>query len=214
MATLELAPGPPPAPRPAPRRPRLRAVTPPSGTRLALISTYDELCGIAAYTRAIKKHLARDFDVTVFDLSQYLLRNAHSRARRFADLHIDEICRALSDFDMVNVQLEFGTLGRRTNDIYRRLSRIVAAAPRLSVTFHSVPRAEPFDRLSLARERLRLDVAKALARSAAQRRNRLLSNGIALRLRRAQRKKPIAVIVHNARRRSPVSAAKSCTKHF
>ena len=46
--------------------------------RLALISTYDDLCGIAAYTRSLEKQLNEIFDVTVFDLNQYLLRSAHS----------------------------------------------------------------------------------------------------------------------------------------
>lgn len=198
MATLELAP-PLPLSKPAPQRPQLRAVTPPPGTRLALISTYDELCGIAAYTRALERQLSRDFDITVFDLNQYLLRHADGRVRRFADRHIGEICRALHGYDMVNLQLEYGTLGRRTNDITRRLARIVEAAPRLSVTFHSVLRAEPFDRLSFARDLLRLDLTRAAARSAAQRRHRLLSAGVALRLRRAQCQKPVSVIVHNRR---------------
>ena len=199
MATLEIEPRPPSFPRPAPRRLRLRTINPPPGARLALISTYDELCGIAAYTRALERQLSLDFDVTVFDLSQYLLRNAHSRARKFADLHIGEICRAVRGYDMVNLQLEFGTLGRRTSDIYRRLSRIVEAAPRLSVTFHSVLRAEPFERLSFARDLLRLDLSKAIALSSHHRRNRLLSAGVAGRLRRAQRRKPVSVIVHNRR---------------
>lgn len=199
MATLELAPAPLPLSKPAPRRPQLRTVNPPSGTRLALISTYDELCGIAAYTRALERQLSRDFDVTVFDLNQYLLRHVHSRVRRFADRHIGEICQALRDYDMVNVQLEFGTLGRRAGDITRRLAQIVKAAPRLSVTFHSVLRAEPFERLSFARDLLRFDLTRAAARSATQRRHRLLSAGVALRLSRAQRRKPVSVIVHNRR---------------
>jgi glycosyltransferase involved in cell wall biosynthesis len=199
MATLEIEPGLTSFSRPTAPRPRLRALDPPSGTRLALISTYDELCGIAAYTRALERQLARDFEVTVFDLNQYLLRNIHARVRKFADLHIGEICRAVRGYDMVNVQLEFGTLGRRTNDIYRRLARIVEAAPRLSVTFHSVLRSEPFERLSFARELLRLDLSKAVALCAHHRRNRLLSAGIAGRLRRAQRRKPVSVIVHNRR---------------
>jgi hypothetical protein len=58
--------------------------------RLALISTYDDLCGIAAYTRSLEKQLNEIFDVTVFDLDQYLLRSAHSRVRKFGDKHIQD----------------------------------------------------------------------------------------------------------------------------
>ena len=35
--------------------------------KLAVISTYDELCGIAAYTVYLKKQLDEHFDVTVFE---------------------------------------------------------------------------------------------------------------------------------------------------
>ena len=58
--------------------------------RLALVSTYDDLCGIAAYTRSLEKQLSDIFDVTVFDLDQYLLRNTHARVRKFADRHIQD----------------------------------------------------------------------------------------------------------------------------
>jgi glycosyltransferase involved in cell wall biosynthesis len=193
MATLALEPRPPSFPSL-----RLWNMRRP-GNRLALISTYSELCGIAAYTRALEKQLAGDFDVTVFNLDQYLLRSTDGRVRQFADRHIGEICRAVRGYDRVNVQLEFGILGGRPRDIYRRLLRIIEAAPRLSLTYHTVFRSEPFDRLAFARELLRLDLRKAAAMRAHYRRNHLLSVGVAGHLRRAQRQKPVAVIVHNRR---------------
>jgi glycosyltransferase involved in cell wall biosynthesis len=199
MAILERDSHAPSSARPVAVRPRPRIKHSTSGNRLALISTDSELCGIAAYTRALARQLAGDFDVTVFNLDQYLLRSNDGRARQFADRHIREICRALHGHDMVNVQLEFGILGRRPHDIRRRLFWIVAAAPRLSLTFHTVLRPQPFDRLPFARELLRFDLAKAAALRAQYRRNRLLSGGIAERLRRLQRRKPLAVIVHNRR---------------
>jgi hypothetical protein len=98
--------------------PKFRAALRSARPRLALVSTYSELCGIAAYTRSLEKQLADVFDVTVFDLNQYLLRNAHGRVRKFGDRHIQEICRELKDFDAVNLQLEHGTLGRGARDIF------------------------------------------------------------------------------------------------
>src|SRR5580698_3262046 len=103
--------------------------------RLAIVSTHNQLCGIAAYTAALERQLADVFDLTVFDLDQYLLRNQHHRVQALGDRHIKEICRQIATFDAVNLQLEFGTLGQSTKDIYRRFSWLVAAAPRLSVTF-------------------------------------------------------------------------------
>jgi glycosyltransferase involved in cell wall biosynthesis len=166
---------------------------------LALISTYDDLCGIAAYTRSLEKQLSDVFDVTVFDLDQYLLRSTHSRVRKFADRHIQDMCREIREYDSVNLQLEHGTLGRSCQDIHRRLSWILRAAPRLSVTFHTVFQCEAFNYREYLREILRRNFAKAIAMRAQYNREYLLSAGVASRLRRAQRFKPVSLIVHTRR---------------
>ena len=167
--------------------------------RLALISTYDDLCGIAAYTRSLEKQLNEIFDVTVFDLNQYLLRSAHSRVKKIGDKHIQDICREIREYDAVNIQLEHGTLGRSCRDIHRRFSWILRAAPRCSVTFHTIFECEAFDFRGFINEILRLNFAKAIAMRSAYNRKHLLSAGIASRLRRAQRFKPVTLIVHTGR---------------
>jgi len=110
-----------------------------------LIASDSDLCGIAAYTRSLQKQLSNVFEVTVFDLDQYLLRSTHGRVRKFGDRHILDICREIREFDAVNLQLEHGTLGRDCHDIHRRFSWILRAAPRLSVTFHTVFQCEAFN---------------------------------------------------------------------
>lgn len=167
--------------------------------RLALISTCDDLCGIAAYTRSLEKQLSSVFDVTVFNLDQYLLRSTHGRVRKFADRHIQDTCRDIRDFDSVNLQLEHGTLGRTCQDIHRRFSWILRAAPRLSVTFHTVFQCEAFDYREYLREILRCNFTRAVAMRAQYHREHLLSAGVASRLRRAQRFKPVSLIVHTRR---------------
>jgi glycosyltransferase involved in cell wall biosynthesis len=178
---------------------RLRAVGGTARPRLAIVSTYNELCGIAAYTRGLERQLADVFDIRVFDLNQYLLRSAHGRVRRFADRHIQEICRELKDFETVNLQLEHGTLGHSAHDIFRRFSSIIRAAPQLSVTFHTMFDAAAFDYPRWLRAIARLNLAEAVAMRANYNRIHLLSAGIARRLRRAQRFKPVAIIVHTRR---------------
>jgi glycosyltransferase involved in cell wall biosynthesis len=167
--------------------------------RLALVTTCSDLCGIAAYSRSLERQLANAFDVTVFDLNQFLLRSTHARVRRFADRHIQEICREIREFDAVNLQLEYGTLGRGRRDIFRRFTWIARAAPRLSVTFHTVFEANGFDFQGFFRELCSLNFSKAIAMRAEYNRAHLLSAGIATHLRRAQRLKPVAVIVHTRR---------------
>jgi glycosyltransferase involved in cell wall biosynthesis len=178
---------------------RLRAAIFARRPRLAIISTYSELCGIAAYTRHLERQLAEVFDIRVFDLNQYLLRAAHRRVRRFGDRHIHEICRELKDFDAVNLQLEHGTLGRTAREIFRRFGWIVRAAPQLSVTFHTMFDPAPFDYARWFRAISRFNFTEAAVMRAEYYRNHLLSAGIARRLRRAQRFKPVSIIVHTRR---------------
>jgi glycosyltransferase involved in cell wall biosynthesis len=167
--------------------------------RLALISTHSDLCGIAAYTRSLEKQLNDVFEVTVFDLDQYLLRSTHGRVRKFGDRHILDICREIRDYEAVNLQLEHGTLGRDCRDIHRRFSWILRAAPRLSVTFHTVFQCEAFDYREYFREIMKRNFARAIAMRAQYNREHLLSAGLASRIRRAQRFKPVTLIVHTRR---------------
>ena len=167
--------------------------------RLAVVSTYDDLCGIAAYTRSLEKQLDDIFDVTVFDLNQFLLRSTHRRVRKFGDKHIQAICREIRHYDTVNLQLEHGTLGRGCSDIFRRFSWILRASPQLSVTFHSIMLSEAFDFAECFKEVCRFNFTKAIAMRAHYMRTNRLSAGIASRLRRAQRFKPVSVIVHTRR---------------
>jgi glycosyltransferase involved in cell wall biosynthesis len=199
MATLEFESHPPLFP---PAAFKTSPFSPPGRTgrkRFALISTYDELCGIAAYTRSLERQLGDVFDVTVFDLDQYLLRSTHGRVRKFGDKHIQDICREIRDYDAVNLQLEHGTLGRNCRDIHRRFSWILRAAPRLSVTFHTVFQCEAFNFQEFINEILRFNFSRAIAMRSTYNREHLLSAGLASRLRRAQRFKPVALIVHTRR---------------
>ncbi len=176
------------------------AATPPSRKeRLAIVSTSSKLCGIAAYTAALQRQLHDAFDITVFDLNQYLLRNPHRRVRKLADRHIKEICRAIQGFDVVNLQLEYGTLGRYGSDIHRRFRWLATAAPRLSVTFHTLLMPPAFDAAGFTKSMATLRFKAAAQLHAEFRRNQLLSYGIARQLRRLQRHKHVSAIVHNRR---------------
>ncbi|HTW50456.1 MAG TPA: hypothetical protein VME45_01005 [Stellaceae bacterium] len=173
--------------------------------RLAIVSTRNQLCGIAAYTKALERQLSNLFDITVFDLDQYMLRGRHKRVRALGDRHIKEICNELAGFDAVNLQLEFGTLGHSTKDIYRRFRWIVDAAPRLSVTFHTLKRPPTFSWPDFFNAIITLKWRRAYEVRAHYRREQTLSEGIARHLRRAQRRKPIDIIVHNRRDLSDAS---------
>ena len=176
-----------------------RATPPSRKESLAIVSTSSKLCGIAAYTAALRRQLGDAFEITVFDLDQYLLRSRHRRVRKLADRHIKEICRALRRFDVVNLQLEHGTLGRHGRDIYRRFCWLAAAAPRLSITFHTLLPPPSFDAMAFMKALATGRLKTAMRLQADFHRTRLLSVGIARQLRRTQRKKQVSAIVHNRR---------------
>lgn len=167
--------------------------------RVAIVSTYDELCGIASYTRALEQQLQERMEVQVFDLDQYLLRSRHTRVQRLADQHILEISKKLRQFDSVNIQLEHGTLGLTMPQILRRFRWLVRAAPALSVTFHTIldevgmPAGQVWPQL----RRLKLGAAAAMVADRA--RAALLARGTYGELRRQQSRKPVRIITHTRR---------------
>ncbi len=163
--------------------------------RLAVVSTDDELCGIGAYCRALEKQLSSVFEVTILGLDQWILRDKTRRARKAGDRLIKKICRQLAEFDAVNLQLEHGTLGRATADIYRRFGWILAASPQISVTFHTMPVAE-FDFAAWRKAAGGLKSGIAVRMVGDYLRQTVLSTGILGQLRRCQKKKRVSAIVH------------------
>ncbi len=167
--------------------------------RIAVVSTYDELCGIAGYTRALEGQLSGSMDVKVFDLDQYLLRTTHPRIRKLGDKHIEEIAQQLRDYDCVNIQFEYGTLGRSQREIVRRFRHLAEAAPSLTVTFHTVHQVDPLPWPDIRAALWRGQIWKAIDTAASVRHVSSLGNAIYETLRRLQRAKWVSAIVHTHR---------------
>ena len=89
--------------------------------KLAIISTFDDLCGIASYTRRIVRQLEDIYDITVFDLDQFIFRATSKRISDLADKEVERICGLLPEFHAVNIQLEHGTIGSKPDEIMSRL---------------------------------------------------------------------------------------------
>ncbi len=157
------------------------------------------MCGIAGYTRALEQQLRPHAEVTVFDLDQYLLRAPHKRVQRLADDHIKEIAARLHEFDSVNIQLEYGTLGRTTKQIMRRFRKLVTAAPAVSVTFHTILGQEPLDWSAIGYSLITGRIVRAFRIVSAFHRNRDLGTRTYRFLRARQRRQPVSVIVHTKR---------------
>lgn len=101
--------------------------------KLAIVSSYDDFCGNASYTKALEKGLLKYYDVTVVSLNIDLLRNGDKKS---GNLHIKNICEQLKAFDCVNIQFEAGLLGSNPSMVQKRFFCIAKACKRLMVTMH------------------------------------------------------------------------------
>lgn len=102
---------------------------------LAIVSSYNELCGNAVYTKALSRALQEHFDVTVVPLNTDLLRKKDSDA---AHSHIKKVCQELQAYDCVNIQFEAGLFGLNHKTITKRFYKIADSCKKLLLTMHRV----------------------------------------------------------------------------
>ena len=167
--------------------------------RLAIVSTFDELCGIAGYTRFLRKQLDCYFDIEVFDLDQFFMRSTDRHVVKLADRMVKEFCARFKEFDFVNIQLEHGTLGFYHRDILRRFAWLAKSAPALSVTFHTVLAQEGFAFRAFFNKIKSMNFEAAAEMLVEHQIRTTLSNRMFRLLRRLQILKPVNVIVHTPR---------------
>lgn len=106
--------------------------------RLAIISSYHELCGNATYTEVLKKEFSKHYDVEVIALKTDILSSSNRNVAILADRHIEDICKKLKDFDYVNIQFEAGLYGTVRGDIIKRVKKLIKASPNLIFTMHRI----------------------------------------------------------------------------
>ncbi len=103
--------------------------------KLAIISSYDDFCGNASYTRAIKDGLTRHYDVTVISLNVRLLR---SEGKKRIRQYVKKVCEQLQSFDVVNIQFEEGLFGSSMSSIKHSFFAFAKASKQLVLTMHRV----------------------------------------------------------------------------
>lgn len=107
---------------------------------MAIVSSYSESCGNAAFTKILHdgiEGLNKNIKVEVLELDLKLLQSVNSDVRKKADMHIDDLCLQLKKFDFANIQMEAGLYGTLPQDIIKRFQRLVSANQTTSVTLHS-----------------------------------------------------------------------------
>ncbi|MGY8768451.1 MAG: glycosyltransferase [Pirellulales bacterium] len=105
--------------------------------KLAIVSPYNCLCGIADYTLFLVQSLRKFADVTVYELDQDVLKQKTTDAREHAKKQLKLLCNQLRKHDAVNLQFETGTLGCNKHSAYDRFTQIIDESPVVSVTFHT-----------------------------------------------------------------------------
>jgi glycosyltransferase involved in cell wall biosynthesis len=114
--------------------------------KLAIVSSYDELCGNASYTKALADGLSKYYDVTVISLNVALLRSCEKDT---AEVHIREVCQQLKTFDCVNVQFEAGLFGSTLPQMFSRFLAIARASKRFVLTMHRFHAKEKYPTILL-----------------------------------------------------------------
>ncbi len=114
--------------------------------KFAIVSSYDELCGNASYTKVLADGLSQYYDVTVISLNVELLRRPE---RASAEAHIQEICQQLKAFDCVNIQFEAGLFGSNLSQMLSRFLAIAGASKRLVLTMHRFHAKEKYPTILL-----------------------------------------------------------------
>ena len=166
--------------------------------KLAIISTFDDLCGIASYTRHLMVQLKPYYEITVFDLDQFVFRGDSNSLKKLADNETRRIVNELQNFDALNIQLEHGTLGKSPKDIVKRLGMFIQAAPAVCVTFHTViPHKSLMSGVVSLAAKGR--VKSAFLQYRTNLKNYQLVVGVDRLIRQAQTKKPTSVLVHTRR---------------
>ncbi|MBQ4133753.1 MAG: hypothetical protein IJD04_08505, partial [Desulfovibrionaceae bacterium] len=105
-----------------------------SKLKLLIISTYNIKCGIASFTAALKSQLEDDFIVDIAVLDQDILKNYPNK---FGDAEICRIIKMSENYDVVNLQLEWGTLGSGQGSIVKRFSMLMNGCSKMLLTLHT-----------------------------------------------------------------------------
>lgn len=110
-------------------------------TKICIISSYDDLCGVASYTKSLISEFNNEsITVEVINLNQSLLHSSKKIDKELAKKYILEICRDIKNFNYINIQFEFGLFGNNIFDIYMRIFTILkcCTGKHISITYHTI----------------------------------------------------------------------------
>ena len=106
--------------------------------RIAIISSYDESCGNASFTKVLRDSLQElGHEVTPIALNLNLTQSRDPKVGKIGDAHISQIAKSLKNYDAVNIQFEAGLYGSNPRQVLSRLEKLIKSSDRVMVTHHS-----------------------------------------------------------------------------
>lgn len=164
--------------------------------KLAIVSTFDRLCGIAYYTKSLTQQIGGHYDIDVLQLDTTLLRARDPDSQRQGDAHIQALAARLTQYEVVNVHVEHSMYGVGRDTIFRRLRWICEAAPALCLTIHWLvpPASISFDALLNAGLKFNFGEIDRIISSAGD--YKKLGPEFYALIRSMQSRKPVSLIVH------------------
>lgn len=179
--------------------------------KLGILSSFNELCGNASYTKALAEGLKQHYDVTVVPLNVELLRKEQSKS---AKTHMKKVCEQLATFDRVNIQFEAGLFGATLKSIRKRFFQAAKASKNLVITMHRVHDKERYPAITFLGKCLLTGKFKRLViayqNTYANNRHTKLYNKVV----RYCKRKGIPIIVHTKRDRELIEVKLNYDKVF
>jgi glycosyltransferase involved in cell wall biosynthesis len=160
---------------------------------MALLSTWQEKCGIAHYSYFLKRALDPHLKIEVVPLPRETMRDETDHSK--ADAYIAQIVPKLRDFDIVCVQFEPSLFGDPVKLVPRRFGQVVDNSRDMVITFHSFHGTELPSIRHLLNAVLHLSLSRAL-NHLAQVRRALIWRGIYRKIARHGRRFKVTLIAH------------------
>jgi len=108
---------------------------------VALLTSWEELCGIAHYSWFLKRALDKYLDIKIIRTPRDVLPNAYSPADiQFANRLVDQIVKEVAHFDVVCMQFEPNIFSFDPVRALGRVQRILQNSKDFVIAFHYVPR--------------------------------------------------------------------------
>ena len=167
--------------------------------RLLFCTTSSTAC--YGLSKALVPVFKDDFDITVFDLDQFIFKHQSQSVQKLAEKEINRICSELRNFDCVNIQLEHGTFGNDSKIIFRRIKKIIQNSHTICITFHTIMPSDGLDIFDILKKCAAQGLREAINAYKSHKRATILGDGIYNLLKNEQRKRDLSVIVHTRRDR-------------